>query len=96
MTRELKIGGFLGMIFAILLFVAGTAGWGLQIGIIAGSAILLSILFQALLATYLSATLARRKIDPALASGPLTTIISDVTSLAMYFGIASALLAYLR
>jgi len=96
MTRELKIGGFLGMIFAILLFVAGTAGWGLQIGIVAGSAILLSILFQALLATYLSATLARRKIDPALASGPLTTIISDVTSLAMYFGIASALLAYLR
>ena len=96
MIRELKIGGFLGMIFAILLFVAGTVGWGLQIGIVAGSAIFLSILFQALLATYLSATLARRKIDPALASGPLTTIISDVTSLAMYFGIASALLAYLQ
>jgi magnesium transporter len=48
------------------------------------------------MATYLSVTLARRNIDPALASGPLTTIISDITSLAMYFAIASALLAYVQ
>ena len=94
--RELNIGGVLGMIFAILLFVAGTIGWGIQIGLIAGAAILLSILFQAFIATYLSTTLAKSKIDPGIASGPLTTIISDITSLAMYFGIASTLLFYLR
>jgi magnesium transporter len=95
MTRELKIGGVLGIIFAILLFVAGTLGWGgLYIGFVVGSSMFLSIIFQALMAAYLSATLARRKIDPALASGPLTTIISDVTSLALYFAIASVLLRY--
>jgi magnesium transporter len=96
MTRELKIGGVLGIIFAILLFVAGTLGWGLHIGFIVGSAMFLSIIFQAFMATYLSATLARHKVDPALASGPLTTIISDITSLALYFAIASTLLRYLQ
>ena len=97
MTRELKIGGALGIIFAILLFAAGTLGWGgLHIGFVVGSSMFLSIIFQAFMATYLSAALARRKIDPALASGPLTTIISDVTSLALYFAIASALLRYFQ
>jgi magnesium transporter len=97
MTRELKIGGALGIVFAILLFAAGTLGWGgLHIGFVVGSSMFLSIIFQAFMATYLSAALARRKIDPALASGPLTTIISDVTSLAMYFAIASALLRYFQ
>lgn len=97
LTRELKIGGVLGIIFAILLFAAGTLGWGgLHIGFVIGSSIFLSIIFQAFMATYLSAFLAKLKIDPALASGPLTTIISDITSLAMYFAIASVLLKYFQ
>ncbi len=97
LTRELKIGSVLGIIFAILLFAAGTLGWGgLHIGFVIGSSIFLSIIFQAFMATYLSAFLAKLKIDPALASGPLTTIISDITSLAMYFAIASVLLKYFQ
>ncbi len=97
LTRELKIGGVIGIIFAISLFVAGFLGWSsLHIGFVIGSSIFLSVIFQAFIATYLSALLAKRKIDPALASGPLTTIISDITSLALYFAIASALLGYLR
>jgi magnesium transporter len=95
-TRELKIGGTLGAVFASLLFLAASIGWSLDIGVVVGSAIFISIVFQAFMATYLSVTLARRNIDPALASGPLTTIISDITSLAMYFAIASALLAYVQ
>jgi len=95
-ARELKIGGILGAVFASLLFVAATVGWGLDIGVVVGSAIFISIIFQAFMATYLSVTLARRNIDPALASGPLTTIISDITSIAMFFAIASALLVYVQ
>lgn len=95
-TRELKIGSTIGAVFASLLLVAGTVGWGLHIGVVTASAIFISIIFQAFMATYLSVTLARRHIDPALASGPLTTIISDITSLAMYFTIASLLLTYVQ
>ncbi len=97
LTRELKIGGLLGIIFAALLFAAATLGWGsLILGLVIGSAMFLSILFQAFLATFLSTRLAKLNIDPALASGPLTTIISDITSLTMYFAIASALLFYFQ
>lgn len=97
LTRELKIGSVLGAIFAILLFAAATLGWGsLNLGLVIGSAMFFSILFQAFIATFLSTRLSKLKIDPALASGPLTTIISDITSLAMYFGIASTLLFYFQ
>jgi magnesium transporter len=96
LSRELRIGGLLGIVFAVLLFGAATLGWGgLQIGVIIGTSMFLSILFQAFMATYLSTVLFKRKIDPALTSGPLTTIISDITSLTLYFAIASALLGYL-
>jgi magnesium transporter len=94
--RELRVGGLLGIIFGLVLLTIGSLGWGFPIGIVIGLTMLLSITFQAFTATYLSAALAKRKVDPALASGPLTTIISDITSIAMYFGIASILLAYLK
>jgi magnesium transporter len=97
LTRELKIGSVLGLTFAAILFAAATLGWGsLNLGLVIGSAMFFSILFQAFIATFLSARLARSNIDPALASGPLTTIISDITSLTMYFGIASAMLMYFK
>jgi magnesium transporter len=96
-ARELKIGGILGAIFAILLFAAGSVGWGgFHIGVIVGASMFLSIVFQGFVATSLSTMLSRRRVDPAVASGPLTTVISDITSLALYFGIASMLLTYLK
>lgn len=97
LTRELKIGSVLGIIFAVLLFAAASLGWGsLSLGLVIGSAIFFSILFQAFIATFLSTRLSKLNIDPALASGPLTTIISDITSLTMYFAIASVLLGYFQ
>lgn len=97
LTRELKIGSVLGIIFATLLFAAATLGWGsLNLGLVIGSAMFFSVLFQAFIATFLSVRLAKLSIDPALASGPLTTIISDITSLTMYFAIASVLLFYFQ
>jgi magnesium transporter len=93
LAREVKVGGILGAIFALLLFAAASVGWGpLQAGAIIGLSMLVSIVFQSLVSTYLSISLVRFNVDPAVASGPLTTIISDVTTLTLYFGIASMLL----
>ncbi|MEO9309968.1 MAG: magnesium transporter [Nitrososphaera sp.] len=39
-------------------------------------------------AAYFSIMLVKFKKDPAIASGPLATIISDITTIAMYFGVA--------
>lgn len=96
-TRELKIGVVLGVVFSILLFAAAIFGWGeWQIGVIVAPSILLSIIFQSFVATYLSSFLLKIKIDPALTSGPLTTIISDITSIMIYFSIASIMLSFLK
>lgn len=95
-ARELQVGGILGAIFASLLFAAAWFGWGpLQAGAIIGLSMLLSIVSQSLVSTYLSISLVKFNVDPGVASGPLTTIISDLTTLTLYFGIASLLLGFL-
>ncbi len=95
LLREVQVGGILGAVFALLLFAAASLGWGpLQAGAIIGLSMLVSIVFQSLISTYLSISLVKFNVDPAVASGPLTTIISDVTTLSLYFGIASLLLRF--
>jgi magnesium transporter len=95
LVREFQVGGILGAIFALLLFAAASLGWGLlQAGAIIGFSMLVSIVFQSFISTYLSISLVKFNVDPAVASGPLTTIISDVTTLTLYFGLASLLLRF--
>jgi magnesium transporter len=95
LAREVQVGGILGAVFALLLFAAASLGWGpLQAGAIIGFSMLVSIVFQSFISTYLSISLVKFNVDPAVASGPLTTIISDVTTLTLYFGIASLLLRF--
>jgi magnesium transporter len=95
LAREVKVGGILGAVFASLLFAAASLGWGpLQAGAVIGFSMLVSIVFQSFISTYLSISLVKFNVDPAVASGPLTTIISDITTLTLYFGIASLLLRF--
>lgn len=96
LTREIRVGGTLGIIFASLLFIAAMLGWGpMYFGLVIGTSMFVSIVFQAFLATYLSILLTKFRVDPAVTSGPITTIISDVTSLIFYFTIASTLLKFI-
>lgn len=92
--REMRVGGAIGITFSLLLMLAATLGWNAptQIVLALGTAMFASILFQSFIATYLSILLNKFKVDPAVTSGPLTTIISDVSTLAMYFTTASVLL----
>ena len=93
LTREIKIGASLGAIFAILLFIATILGWGQNsLAMIIGISMFVSILTQAFIATYLSIILTKLHVDPAAASGPIATIISDITTVIVYFGMATILL----
>lgn len=96
MFREIKIGSFLGLIFAVSLFVAVSFGWGhFDLGIVIGSSIFLSMIFQTFFSTYISIVFDKFGIDPATATGPIATIISDITTVVVYFGIAVSLLHFL-
>ncbi len=94
--REIKIGSLLGFIFAISLFAAVFFGWGkLDLGIVIGSSIFLSMIFQTFFSTYISIIFEKFGIDPATATGPIATIISDITTIVAYFSIAVSLLHFL-
>lgn len=94
--REIKIGSLLGFIFAISLFAAVFFGWGkLDLGIVIGSSIFLSMIFQTFFSTYISIIFEKFGIDPATATGPIATIISDITTIVAYFSIAVLLLHFL-
>ena len=93
LTREIKIGASLGAIFAILLFIATILGLGsISLGMIIGISMFVSMLTQAFIATYLSIILTKFHVDPAAASGPIATIISDITTVIVYFSMATILL----
>jgi magnesium transporter len=96
MIREIKIGATLGAVFAIMLFVAEILGWQqIKLGAVISAAVFFSMVFQAFFATYFSIILDKFKKDPAVASGPLATIISDITTITVYFGVAMLILEFI-
>jgi magnesium transporter len=65
LAREIKVDGVLGITFAALLFAAAVVGWGsANLGLVVGASMFLSIVFQAFVATYLSALLSKFRMDP--------------------------------
>lgn len=89
-VKETMLGTGLGIIFGIS--IGGFAAIWLNsnaIGITVGLAMMISIAIAPILATLIPAILYKEQQDPALGSGPLTTIIQDLTSLLIYFYIAS-------
>jgi magnesium transporter len=93
MSREIKIGSILGITLGVIIFIVVFIGWlSITIGVIIGISIFFSMLFQAFVSTSLSILLTKFRIDPAISSGPITTIMSDITTLVIYFSIATLFL----
>jgi magnesium transporter len=67
----------------------------LRLGIVVGFSLLLTLLIGTIAGTVIPLLLHFLKVDPAVASGPLITTLSDVFSLVVYFGIATLCLNFL-
>ncbi|MEK4563851.1 magnesium transporter [Alkalihalobacillus sp. FSL R5-0424] len=87
----LACGVFISLLIPLLPYFGGS--W--LIGGIVGVAISLSLSITCLLGAIVPLLLYQLKMDPAFASGPCVTAISDILSLFIYFYIASSLLDYL-
>jgi magnesium transporter len=92
--RECKVNLLLGSVLAGLAFIASLA-W---LGSVLVSAILAISLFFTVWCTVLVAIALpwycmSRGYDPAVASGPLATVVRDIISLVIYFGVATMLLS---
>ncbi len=92
--KELKVGSLIGVVIASILFLATLA--------ISGDVLIASILAVSIFLTAMTAitmglliawTLFKMGKDPALGSGPFGTIAADISSLIIYFVIATTFLA---
>ncbi|MFC4736335.1 magnesium transporter [Bacillus daqingensis] len=91
--REFWVGILIGITCGILItFVAFFWQGDLQLGLVVGSSLLLTLIIGTLAGTIIPLILYKLNVDPAIASGPLITTINDILSLLIYFGIATTFL----
>jgi magnesium transporter len=88
--RELVVGLLNGIAFAVIMAAVAMAWYGpAQIGIVIGLAIIVTLCAAALGGVVIPLTLEKFGIDPAVASGPLVTTITDVIGFFAFLGIAT-------
>lgn len=93
LTRELVVATVLAAVSGLFAsFMAYLTRQNLTLGIIIFLALFMSILASVSINTLAPLILKRFNYDPALATGPLATIFSDIATLAIYLAVALALL----
>jgi magnesium transporter len=95
--REFKIAAALAIICGIVISIVATIGWGNSVlGLIIGFSMFLSIIVAVIISTILPLGFRKLKSDPAIATGPFATLISDIATLAIYFSVAILFLDYFQ
>ena len=93
-VREFVVALSLALACGLLLSTIVLLGWqNSTLGLIVGLSMFFSIISAVLISTGFPFLFKKVNLDPAIASGPFATMISDVTTVTIYFGIASLLLA---
>jgi magnesium transporter len=67
----------------------------LYLGVVAGGALMISLFIGTLSGSLIPLIMSRLGTDPAVASGPFISTICDIISMAVYFGLATALIGVL-
>lgn len=95
--REAGTGLIMGTVCGILVSIISqvvTQG-NLVLGFIVGVSLFCTLIIATLAGAIIPLIIHRLRIDPAVASGPFITTISDIVGLMIYFSIATALISYL-
>jgi magnesium transporter len=93
LLRELAIAAVLAFVCGGLLSAVALVGWQDPIlGLIVGISMFLSIISAVLISTGFPFIFTKINLDPAIASGPFATMISDVVTVTIYFTIATLML----
>ena len=91
--RELSVGALNGAAFGLLMALVAGAWFGVPLlAVVIGLAMLLTQVAAALGGIVIPMALERMRIDPALASGPFVTTITDVVGFFAFLGLAAAVL----
>ena len=87
--KELGVGASLGVTMAVAGLILGFIQGGMQIAIIIGLTMVAIVFVANLIGVALPFLLTRFRIDPAVASNPLITSITDAIGLLIYFNLDS-------
>jgi magnesium transporter len=91
--RELLVGGLNGLIFGLILAVVAGFWFGVpMLAVVIGLAMVFTLVAAALGGILIPMALERFNIDPALASGPFVTTVTDVVAFFAFLGLASKVL----
>jgi magnesium transporter len=91
--REITVGAINGIGFGIIMALVAAFWFGVpMLGLVIALAMLLTLVAAALGGIVIPMALERMKIDPALASGPFVTTITDVVGFFAFLGLASMVL----
>ena len=91
--REVAVGAVNGLVFGILMAVVKALWFGVPVlAYVIGLAMLLTLMAAAFGGIVIPMALERLKIDPALASGPFVTTVTDVVGFFAVLGLASWML----
>jgi len=92
--REFIVNFILGVILSLLIFTLSYLWIGsIAISSILGLSIFLTVCSTVLVAIFIPWIINKRGLDPAVASGPLATVVRDIMSLLIYLLVASFILS---
>jgi len=93
--REFKIAAALALICGLLISLVAAIGWSnYYLGFVVGFSMFFSIIVAVLISTLLPLGFKKLNSDPAIATGPFATMISDIATLAIYFTVAISFLDF--
>ena len=92
-VRELAVAAALGGTMALVVLPLGAWRGGPDIALVVGLTMFLVVIVGSLVGMSLPFLLSRLRLDPATASGPLVTTISDGVGVIVYFTIATMVLS---
>src|SRR3989344_6136866 len=93
LLKEIMLGLFLGVIFGICFGIFATIWFkSFSIALTVGIAVFASMAVAPAVSLMMPTILKKEHKDPALGSGPFTTILQDLISLSIYFLIASLII----
>ncbi len=91
--KQMLIGSLVAALLGALMFLIINFFWQQPfIGLIIALALFMALVVTSFTALAITLVITKLQLDPALGSGPLATIISDVTSIVIYFVVSFALL----
>jgi len=93
--REVVVNSFMGLIIGAFAGIASQIFWGnIVLAFIVSTSFLLTILLSSVIAILLPLIFEKVKVDPAIGSGPIATVVRDILSILIYFTVASIFLGW--